>query len=198
MIGIIDYGMGNIGSLRNALTFLGIDSLLSRDPRELSRCKALILPGVGAFPPAMERLNRTGLAAYLQEWAGKEFPLMGICLGMQLLMSDSEENGLTPGLDLIAGHVVRLENAPRSIHIGWNTVNPQYANDLIPGKGYAYFVHSYACQPEETKAVLTETTYGSPFASAVQSGNVIGLQFHPEKSQKFGLDILRRFADGVL
>jgi len=196
MIGIINYGVGNIGSLQNALTFLGLRSILSKNPDELSQCKALILPGVGAFPPAIEKLDASGLVPFLKDWANKKCPLLGICLGMQLLMTDSEENGLTPGLDLISGQVVKLKNAPRSIHIGWNTVSPRYSNDLIPSEGYAYFVHSYASQ-QETPEVVAETIYGVPFASVVRSGNVIGVQFHPEKSQQFGLAILKRFADGV-
>ena len=196
MIGILNYSVGNIGSLQNALTFLGLRSTLSKNPDELSQCKALILPGVGAFPPAMEKLDASGLVPFLRDWAKKKRPLLGICLGMQLLMTDSEENGLTPGLDLISGQVVKLKDSPRSIHIGWNTVSPRYSNVLIPGEGYAYFVHSYACQ-QETPEVVAETTYGVSFASVVRSGHVIGVQFHPEKSQQFGLAFLKRFADGI-
>lgn len=197
MIGIINYGVGNIGSLQNALTFLGLQSNLSKNPDELSQYKALILPGVGAFPPAMEKLNDSGLVPFLRDWVKEKRPLLGICLGMQLLMTASEENGLTPGLGLISGQVVKLKDSPRSIHIGWNTVSPRNSNDLIPGEGYAYFVHSYACQLDNVETVIGETTYGVSFASVVRSGNVIGVQFHPEKSQKFGLAFLKRFADGI-
>jgi glutamine amidotransferase len=196
VIGIVDYGLGNIASLRNALASLGFPTVFSADPQELSRCRGLILPGVGAFPPAMEKLQASGLAAYLQDWAAKGRPLLGICLGLQLLMAASEEDGLTPGLGLVAGRVVRLQNTPRALHIGWNRVTPRGDGELIPGPGYAYFVHGYVCRPEDEKVVVGTTFYGGPFPSVIRSGRVVGVQFHPEKSQQFGLALLRRFADG--
>ncbi len=198
MIGIVDYGVGNIGSLRNALKFLGIPCEMIGDVDRLSRCKGLILPGVGAFQPAMERLDALDLVTFLQEWSDNRRPLMGICLGMQLLLDKSEENGLHKGLGLIPGNVTRLQNAPRAIHIGWNQVVPAKTPGLLSEKGYAYFVHSFVCQPANPSTVIGETSYGESFVSMLQSENTVGVQFHPEKSQKFGLAVLRRFIDGCV
>lgn len=198
MIGIVDYGAGNIGSLRNALTFLDIPHVVSGDVDGLSRCSGLILPGVGAFQPAMERLDSFDLVTLLQEWADSRRPLLGICLGMQLLLDQSEEDGPHGGLGLIDGNVTRLRNAPRAIHIGWNQVVPAQTSGSSFEKGYAYFVHSFVCQPTNQDAVIGETLYGDSFVSMLQSGNITGVQFHPEKSQQFGLTILRRFGDGCV
>ena len=196
MIGIVDYGRGNIGSLRNALNYIGISSIFSHDPSELVNCKGLILPGVGAFPPAMERLQSLGLSDFLKEWAHCDQPLLGICLGMQLLLSKSEENGQTAGLNIIPGEVIKISKASRAIHIGWNTINLVSTNNIVPAKLYGYFVHSYACQMYHKETIVGETHYGIPFASVVKDRSVMGVQFHPEKSQSFGLSILKGFANG--
>ncbi|MDP6455913.1 MAG: imidazole glycerol phosphate synthase subunit HisH [Candidatus Marinimicrobia bacterium] len=198
MIGIVDYSVGNIGSLRNALTYMNIPCVVKGDVDELSYCKGLILPGVGAFQPAMERLDALDLATFLQEWANSHRPLMGICLGMQLLLDQSEEDGLHKGLGLIRGNVTKLQNAPRAIHIGWNQVVPAKTSGPSFEKGYAYFVHSYVCQPTDQDAVIGKTSYGDSFVSMLQLGNIMGVQFHPEKSQEFGLAILREFSDGCV
>ena len=195
MIGVIQYGMGNIGSVKNALNHLGIPNIVTADKNQLSSCQKLILPGVGAFEPAMNILTDLKFDVFIKEWALNEKPILGICLGMQLLLTNSEENGTTYGLNLIPGQVMPIKNANRKIHIGWNKVEPSIENVLIPKSGFAYFVHSYACQPENKKNVIAETKYGNSFPSAIQNGNVIGVQFHPEKSQDFGLHILRNYAN---
>ena len=194
MIGIIHYGIGNIGSVRNACRFLDIPSIVSGDISELSTCERLILPGVGAFQPAMDILIKRGLDTFIQHWAEDRKPILGICLGMQLLLSQSEENGLAKGLDLIPGNVAPIPKSKRKIHIGWNQVKPVNSSSIISTFGYAYFVHSYACWPEINTHIIATTDYGEPFVSAIQNENVIGVQFHPEKSQNFGLEILRRFS----
>ncbi len=196
MIGIIHYGMGNIGSVTNAFSYLGIPSIASGEIHELSTCDKLVLPGVGAFQPAMKILNNKGLDTFIQNWAKDGKALLGICLGMQLLLSQSEENGITKGLGIIPGNVKRIQNGVRKIHIGWNKVIPVFQNNIISESGFAYFVHSFACQPKDKSHIVAETNYGESFASAIQKNSIVGAQFHPEKSQKFGLDILRKFSNG--
>lgn len=194
MIGIIDYGIGNIGSLTNAFRFLDIPCIYSGDPKKLRECDRLILPGVGAFQPAMDVLTTLKLDRFIQNWALDGKPLLGICLGMQLLLSESEENGLTPGLNIIPGKVIPIKGGSRKIHIGWNQVEPVGDHSIVPNKGFAYFVHSFACKPENEAHIAAKTEYGESIAAVVQKGNVVGVQFHPEKSQDFGMDILRRFS----
>ena len=198
MIGIVNYGVGNIGSLRNALEYLDCPVIISENLEKLSDCKGLILPGVGAFSPAMQKLHTLNLIPFLKEWVSNGYPLLGICLGMQLLFTESEEGKLNKGLGIISGKVVKLKGSFRSIHIGWNLVTPRDSDPFLPSSGYAYFVHSYICQPIVPDLVIGETTYGSVFPSVIHSGNVSGVQFHPEKSQQFGLRILSGFRDEVI
>ncbi len=194
MIGIVDYGAGNMGSLSNALTHLGIPFRLSDSPYTLSKMDKLILPGVGAFGPAIDRLNHLDLTSFLKDWSSRQRPLLGICLGMQLLLSESEENGRHKGLDIISGEVKKIKGAPRAIHIGWNHVQPSGESTALHHSGFAYFVHAFACHPVDNNVVVGTTEYGEQFPSVIQMDNVLGVQFHPEKSQAFGLDILKRFA----
>ncbi|HBR87169.1 MAG TPA: imidazole glycerol phosphate synthase subunit HisH [Candidatus Marinimicrobia bacterium] len=198
MIGVIQYGIGNIGSVKNALDHLNIPNVVTADQNQLSSCDRLILPGVGAFEPAMNILSDLKFDSFIKDWANDGKPILGICLGMQLLLSSSEENGVTKGLGLISGHVSPLLESDRKIHIGWNKVEPIAKNDIITESGFAYFVHSYACRQENESHIIAQTTYGESFTSAIQKNNVIGVQFHPEKSQDFGLDILRRFSLGEI
>ncbi|UCH09157.1 MAG: imidazole glycerol phosphate synthase subunit HisH [Fidelibacterota bacterium] len=198
MIGLVDIGTGNIGSLGNALGHLGLPFIHSRDQLELERCSHLMLPGVGAFGPAIEHLRRQQLDTFLQTWSTSGRPLLGICLGMQLLLSESEEHGRHTGLDLIPGRVQKIEGARRRVHMGWNEVVPRNENPLIPHTGYAYFVHAYHCVPLDPDVVVAEAEYGETLSAVIRQGNVAGVQFHPEKSQAFGLAILQRFADGTL
>ncbi len=195
MIGVIQYGIGNIGSVKNALDHLNIANVVTADQNQLSSCDRLILPGVGAFEPVMKILSDLKFDSFIKDWANDGKPILGICLGMQLLFSSSEEKVVTNGLDLISGHVSPLQKSDRKIHIGWNKVEPIGKNDIITESGSAYFVHSYACRPENKSHIIAQTTYGESFASAIQKDNVIGVQFHPEKSQDFGLNILKSFAD---
>ena len=196
-IGMVDYGVGNVGSLGNALRFLELPFVLSADPGELDRCDRLILPGVGAFGPAMERLRGCRLDGFLLEWAASGRRLLGICLGMQLLLTDSSERGRYTGLGLIPGQVEKIRGAPREVHMGWNEVIPRHDNHFVPRPGYAYFVHSYHCVPDDPAVVVADTSYGGSLAALIRNDNVLGVQFHPEKSQEFGLDILQRFANGT-
>lgn len=198
MIGIVDYGVGNVGSLSNALRYLKIPCIHSPDQAKLSDCAGLILPGVGAFRPAMEKLESPQLVSFLREWAGNGLPLLGICLGMQLLLTESEEGGRHKGLALIPGKVVGIRNALRSIHMGWNLVTPKLSNRFVEESSYAYFAHSFVCQPTNPACIIGETTYGSTFPSMIRSENVTGVQFHPEKSRDFGLQILSSFAGEIV
>ncbi len=189
-IAIVDYGMGNQASVVHALRSLGFRVKLTASANELDEAQLLVLPGVGAFPAAMEVLHQKGLVSYLKESARYGRPLIGICLGMQLLMSGSHEHGYTEGLDLIPGEVVPFDG--QSVHIGWNSLEftrqtaPWAASD---GEAF-YFNHSYHLSaPEEYRVAVTR--HRSEFTSALQRGKVVGLQFHPEKSQAAGKTLLK-------
>jgi glutamine amidotransferase len=192
---IIDYGASNLASLVNALDSLGISSEITGDPGTISDARQLILPGVGAFGPAMNRLNEKGLTEVIQEKAAAGTPLLGICLGMQLLFSVGLEDGEHQGLDLISGSVEKMTQVSKLPHMGWNTLElrPDPIWKGLPDTPYVYFVHSYACRPEREEDIIALTEYGTPFCSAVREGSSWGMQFHPEKSQKAGLRILENF-----
>ncbi len=197
MIGIIDYGMGNLRSVEKAVEHLGGDcSILSR-PEETRRCRGFILPGVGAFPRAMENLRAGGWVEEIRRIAAGGRPLLGICLGLQLLFGRSEEGPGDTGLGLLPGRVLRLpEEAGIIPHMGWNQLRFRKSHPLFAGVengGYVYFVHSYVAVPEEPEVILSVTDYGGEFVSAAGQGNILGLQFHPEKSQAVGLKILENF-----
>ena len=193
MIAIADYGMGNRRSVEKALAHVGAASVVTDDVRDAS---AIILPGVGAFPEAMRHLERTGLGEQLIERAAAGVPLLGICLGMQLLFESSTEHEGARGLGILPGTVTRLES-PRLPHIGWNLVTFERESALTEGLGDAaafYHVHSYACRPFDATDVVGRSEYGERFASIVERGNVMAAQFHPEKSSRDGLRMLRNFA----
>jgi len=198
MIGMVDYGVGNVGSLGHVLTHLGLPFVLSASPGELGRCERLILPGVGAFAPAMERLNKSGLIPFIESWTAAGKPLLGICLGMQLLLDASEERGQHQGLGLVAGQVQKIRGAPRDVHMGWNEVVAGEGSGWTPPHGYGYFVHSYHCVLDDSRNVLATTSYGETIAAVMRQGNILGIQFHPEKSQEYGLDIIERYGRGKL
>ncbi len=193
---IIDYGAGNLFSVKNALDFLGIDNKITGKAEDLHNADKLILPGVGAFPDAMKMLNETGLTKVIKEEAGKK-PLLGICLGMQMLFEKSFEFGETSGLGLIKGSV-KLMNPEGELpipHIGWNSLEKNMECPLLKrcGEGeYVYFVHSYAAECSGNN-VAAYCDYGMKVPALVFSGNVYGAQFHPEKSGETGLNILRCF-----
>ena len=193
MIAIADYGMGNRRSVEKALAHVGAESVITSDVRDAS---AIILPGVGAFPEAMRHLEQSGLGEQLIERAAAGVPLLGICLGMQLLFESSTEHEGARGLGILPGTVTRLDS-PRLPHIGWNLVSFARESVLTEGLGDAaafYHVHSFACRPGEEADVVGRAEYGERFASIVERGALFGTQFHPEKSSVDGLALLRNFA----
>ena len=203
-IAIIDYGVGNTYSVKEAIAQLDCNVSVTSDPEQLKKADALILPGVGAFEAAMENLQRRHLIEHLQEMVvdgGK--PLLGICLGMQLLADFSEENGYHKGLGWINGKVVRLEpeSSIRVPHVGWNdvTVNkPEPLFERIKGEANFYFDHSYHFIPSDENYVAAKVTYGRSMVAAIKKGNIHGVQFHPEKSQITGLRLLKGFLNSVV
>lgn len=199
MVGIIDYGVGNLFSLRSSFKAIGQEAFVSGDPAELEKASRLVLPGVGAFGDAAEKLRQSGLDGFVRTQAASGKPLLGICLGMQLLFEESLEYGCHPGLGLLKGRVVPMEcRIPGGLkipHMGWNRLEVTGGRLLKEVDGeFVYFVHSYFADGcEESLAAVTE--YGIPITAAVEQGNVFGCQFHPEKSGGVGLSILRRFCE---
>lgn len=195
MISIIDYGMGNLGSILNMLTKIGLESKLESDPDNLRAATSIILPGVGAFDNAMERLNSSGFSEAITDFAKTGSPVLGICLGMQLLASQSEEGELK-GLNLIRGDVVKFKSKSLKVpHMGWNIVKPK--NESLFShleNNKFYFVHSYYYIPKESEHVAGTTDYGHTFVSCINRENIFGVQFHPEKSHKFGMQLLTNFS----
>lgn len=196
MIALVDYGMGNRRSVEKAFEHVGARPVRTSDPDVIARSERIVLPGVGAFPRAMERLHELGLVELLRARVAAGAHLLGICLGMQLLFERTEELGGAEGLGLLAGSVTALE-APRVPHIGWNRVEPARASALMDGPEAYYHVHSFACRPATDDVVVGRASYGETFASIVARGNVAGVQFHPEKSSRAGLDLLRRWWNGA-
>jgi glutamine amidotransferase len=203
MIGIIDYGMGNLRSVSNAFRALGFDAFIASRPDELDRADRIVLPGVGAFERAIAELRRGGWDGRLRESADAGIPLIGICLGMQLMFEKSYENGSHYGLGLFPGHVDRIPDGfshpgkkLKIPQVGWNRLEMRKKSAILPGESgvYVYFVHSYhaVTDPEYVSSV---TSYGADITASVERGNVFGAQFHPEKSGEGGLGILRKFAE---
>ncbi len=197
MITIVDYGVGNLRSVQKALERVGATAVVSGDPAALDATQGVVLPGVGAFGDAMDSLRARGLVEPVLRQVEEGKPLLGICLGMQLLFEESEEMGRHPGLGLLPGRVVRFPAGELKVpHVGWNRLDaPQ--GDLLAGVddgAYAYFVHSYYVVPEDATGVLATTEYGVEFASVVGRGRLWGAQFHPEKSQEIGLRMLKNYA----
>ncbi len=200
MIAVIDYNMGNLGSVLNAFAKVGAKAELVRDPERLRDYDRVQLPGVGAFPDAMRSLNESGMAEAIREFAESGKPLMGTCLGMQLLFDESEEFGTHRGLGLIPGRVVRFDETkfdhPLKVpHMGWNELFVQKDSPIfeeLPKEFYLYFVHSYHALCDDEYAI-GKTYYGYEFISAVQWENVYGFQPHPEKSHNYGLKIVENF-----
>lgn len=200
MISIIDYGMGNLRSVRNAFAYLGVPSRLIRTPEEVLASERLLVPGVGSFREAMQNLASLQLVEPVREMARRGTPVLGICLGMQLLAEEGEEGGACEGIGLLPGMARRLEPADPRLkipHMGFNEVRltremPLFAG--VPDGNHFYFAHSYQFLGDEAN-VAGVTVYGAPFASVVARANVIGAQFHPEKSQSHGLAMLRNFSE---
>lgn len=204
MIVVIDYGMGNVGSILNMLKRIGVPARLSADPDEIDRADKLILPGVGAFDTGMKRLNELGLIPLLNDKVlARKTPTLGVCLGMQLLSEGSEEGAL-PGLGWIRGRTVRFCFDSRQAHLkvphmGWNTIRLVQESGLFEGLSEPrfYFVHSYYVDCHAPADVVAVTRYGYEFVSSLQHENIFGAQFHPEKSHRFGMQVYRNFAGCV-
>lgn len=196
-IAVVDYGVGNLKSVTNALELLGFPSLITGDAGEIERADAVILPGVGAFPDAADKLRAAGLGRVLIEQAEKK-PMLGICLGMQLLFEQGEEVRPCRGLGLIGGTVRRIETPYKLPHIGWNSLKFQHDSPIFKGLddgAYVYFVHSFCACAQWEEDVTACTEYGTRVVAAVGRGNVFGCQFHPEKSGETGLAILKNFGE---
>lgn len=194
---IVDYGVGNLMSVSNAMHFVGCPTEVTADPAVFEKADAIILPGVGAFPDAADRLRATGLDKILVKQSAKK-PILGICLGMQLLFQRGEEVRPCEGLSFIQGTVKRIETDLKLPHIGWNSLHFQNDSPLFAGLdegAYVYFVHSFCGCAEREDQVIATTDYGARVVAAVQSGNVFGTQFHPEKSGEIGLAMLKNFGE---
>jgi glutamine amidotransferase len=199
MLAVIDYGAGNLRSVMHALGYLKAENVqLVQQPEQMQGATKLILPGVGAFGAGMQQLHAQGLVEPIREAVASGIPYLGICLGMQFLFDYSDEMGHHEGLGILKGKVTRFPafDDLKVPHMGWNTLEVQRESALLsnlPENPYAYFVHSYYCVPDDSTDILISVDYGIPFTTAVERANVYGVQFHPEKSQQLGLQILRNF-----
>ena len=200
MIAIIDYGAGNLQSVRNALDFIGCPGTITSDPAEILSADGIILPGVGAFGSAMAEMERKGLTETVKSAAKSGKPFIGICAGMQLLFEESEESPGVPGLGVLRGKVLLFpaDKGLKIPHMGWNSIRTKKESRLLgklSGSPYMYFVHSYYVKAEDQEMVSALSDYGTTFDAAVEQENLFGCQFHPEKSGTEGISILRRFAE---
>lgn len=201
MIGIIDYGMGNLYSVSKALERMNVQYVISNDVGILNKTAGLILPGVGSFKDAMQILAETGLANFIKEAVNKGKPLLGICLGMQLLFEESEENGPTEGLGLLPGKVIRFSGETaegekyKVPHMGWNQIEFHQPSALLQNltEGHVYFVHSYYVKTEDLSIIIASSAYDVDVPAVVGRNHVFGTQFHPEKSSELGLAILKNY-----
>lgn len=199
-IAIIDYGMGNLRSVQKGFEQVGVAAVVTRDADVIGRAPGVVLPGVGAFGACMDNLRAYGLVDVVRRVVERGTPFLGICLGMQLLFEESEEFGPVQGLGLLRGRVVRFRERDdpdfRIPHMGWNAIRPQQATPALAGidaGAFVYFVHSYYVEPADPGVIATTTDYGGEFVSAVARDRLFACQFHPEKSQRIGLAILRNF-----
>ena len=196
-VAIIDYGVGNLRSVEKAFAATDCEAIVSSDEQELSVAQRLVLPGVGAFGACMKALKQRGFDRLVRERVEEGTPLLGVCVGMQLLFEESDEFGATPGLGLLKGKVRRFSDELVVPHVGWNRIHQSRQHALfadVANEEFFYFVHSYYCEPEDNSVVAGETEYGVRYASVVAKANICGVQFHPEKSQAAGLQLLRNFA----
>ncbi|MBR1860959.1 MAG: imidazole glycerol phosphate synthase subunit HisH [Lachnospiraceae bacterium] len=202
MIAIIDYDAGNIKSVEKAIKYIGEDVVLTRDREKILGADGVILPGVGAFGDAMEKLNSYGLSDVLRQVAESKKPFLGICLGQQLLFEESEESPGVKGLGILKGRIVRLpsDKGLKIPHIGWNDLKYPHKGRLfegVPEGSYVYFVHSYYLEVSDPSIVTATSEYGATIQASVECGNVFATQFHPEKSSDIGLKMLRNFVSVV-
>ena len=198
MIAVIDYGMGNLRSVHKALEKLGFEVKTTSDPETVVRAEKVVLPGVGAFADAIRNLKDTGMSEAICEVVRSGKPFFGICLGLQLLFSESEEDGLHRGLDIIPGRVRRLPPLEKVPHMGWNQVAYSQATPLfegIPDNSYFYFVHSYYVDPDDRGVQAATSHHGITFTCTIKRGSIFATQFHPEKSSTLGLRLLRNFGE---
>jgi glutamine amidotransferase len=200
-VAIIDYGVGNLRSVEKAFAAMGCDAVVSSDKNVLRTAERLVLPGVGAFGACMKALTERGFDQLVCEGVTQGTPLLGVCVGMQMLFEESEEFGRTRGLGLLRGRVRRFSDDLVVPQVGWNQIRQRCAHPLFDGVvdgGFFYFVHSFYCEPSNDSVVVGKTDYGVAYASVVAYENVLGVQFHPEKSQATGLRLLANFARGAL
>jgi len=198
MIAIVDYGVNNLRSVLNAFRAVGAEVEVSADPKVLQRADGLVMPGVGAASAGMAQVRARGLEPVIREAHAAGKPILGLCLGMQLLFERSEEGGSVECLGLLPGTVRLLRGGVKIPQIGWNQVETRGSNGIwrdLPPNPYVYFVHSYICEPEDPELVAGRTDYGEVFASAVVSDSIWATQFHPERSGQIGLQMIRNFAD---
>lgn len=198
MIAIVDYGMGNLASVSNALQKIGCETFITTDPEAIVSADKVLLPGVGAFADAIKLLRDRGIDGSLHEVVKRQIPLLGICLGMQLLFTESYENGIYKGLDIIPGTVEKFVIDHKVPHMGWNNIVIAPQSKLlqgIPNGSYFYFVHSYYVVPNDPASIAASCHYGIDFCCAVEKGKVFATQFHPEKSTEVGLKILKNFGE---
>ena len=196
-LAIIDYGAGNLRSVEKAFAAMDCEAIISGDESVLRKAERLVLPGVGAFGACMRALKQRGFDRLVKERVSKGTPLLGVCVGMQILFDESEEFGSTRGLGLLRGSVRRFSGDLVVPHVGWNRIQQTRSHQLFEGVeegSFCYFVHSFYCEPSDQRVVMGETEYGVRYASVVADGNVCGVQFHPEKSQEVGLRMLKNFA----
>src|SRR3990172_853938 len=209
MIAIIDYGMGNLRSVQKGLEHTGHEAVVTSDAKTILNANKVVLPGVGAFSDCMKNLEQYGLIDAVHKSINSGKPFLGICLGLQLLFTESEEFGLSKGLDIIKGRVIRFKGPEfetrnskletlKVPHMGWNSLSfkrrPPALID-VPENSHVYFVHSYHVVPEDNGVIATTTPYGIEFVSSIWKDNILAVQFHPEKSQALGLSILKRFGE---
>ncbi len=203
MIAIIDYGLGNLKSIYNALSKSGIPATVTADKKIIEKAERVILPGVGAFAQGMRNLKDLGLIPVIRQAAKDNKPFLGICLGLQLLFSESEEHGVHKGLGIIDGRVKKFTKNMKIPHMGWNNIKFKIKNEElkilkgIKDNSYFYFVHSYYVVPEDKNIILATTDYGGEFVSMIQKYCLFGVQFHPERSGPLGLEILKIFSSDI-
>ncbi len=198
-VAIIDYGVGNLRSVEKAFAATGCTAVVSADENLLRKAGRLVLPGVGAFGACMKALTDRGFDELVRELIAAGTPLLGVCVGMQMLFEESEEFGPTPGLGLMRGRVRRFSDHLLAPQVGWNQIRQRGSHPLFDGirdAAFFYFVHSYYCEPAKHEVIVGETDYGVAYASVVAHQNLCGVQFHPEKSQAAGLRLLSNFARG--
>ena len=199
-IHIIDYDAGNIESIRNALKKIGCEPVTTNKPKDLFKAKAIIFPGQGSFPAAMKKLNKNGIDKTLIELINNKMPFIGICLGLQLMFTNSEE-GQCNGLNLFKGTVPKIPDSVKVPHIGWNNVSFNNNHPIfngIPDNSFFYFIHSYYVNPDNLDNIIAQTNYGLEFCSAYAYENYVGLQFHPERSGDYGLKIYQNFINKLI